>query len=122
MKQRTTMQINIRTALGFQASDESNWLPNYPNPADFRFDYARIAAVEVRATSVTLHPLGHRNDTGLDAPEIIAPFHAAAPSDRSWRAFIRAPIHRVTEQQSHEAITRLNANQTTYLMHSHGVE
>ena len=36
------MQLNINISLNYLASDTDNWLPAYPNPADFRFDYHKL--------------------------------------------------------------------------------
>ena len=36
------MQINLNVTLPLTLSDASNWLPQYPNPADFRFDYYKL--------------------------------------------------------------------------------
>jgi len=38
------MQINIKTRLKSHKSATDNWLPDYPNPADFRFDYYKLMA------------------------------------------------------------------------------
>jgi tryptophan 2-monooxygenase len=36
------VQMHIRFTLPRQESAKDNWLPQYPNPADFRFDYFRL--------------------------------------------------------------------------------
>lgn len=36
------MQLHIDTKLSYQSSSPDNWLPGYPNPADFRFDYYKL--------------------------------------------------------------------------------
>jgi hypothetical protein len=36
------MQLNINTSLSPKKSHKDNWLPHYPNPADFRFDYYKL--------------------------------------------------------------------------------
>ena len=36
------MQINLNITLPRTVSDAGNWLPQYPNPADFRFDYFKL--------------------------------------------------------------------------------
>ncbi len=36
------MQLNINIRHSLYKSDKSNWLPSYPNPADFRFDYYKL--------------------------------------------------------------------------------
>jgi len=36
------MQINLNVTLPRVPSDADNWLPHYPNPADFRFDYFKL--------------------------------------------------------------------------------
>ncbi len=36
------MQINVNYKLEHLPSEPGNWLPGYPNPADFRFDYFKL--------------------------------------------------------------------------------
>ena len=96
------MQLNLNVTLPHVKSAPSNWLPHFPNPADFRFDYFKLL-------NNAPDGLGRLRDNGLHRVAVIGAGSAGMTAARELlRCGFNVTIYEASDRIGGRLYTRPN--------------